>query len=78
MEIIGGKILHKMTNKELNTKICAITQEVLCKLDTEEVVRETMIDHGVHPFSDEVTENQVHIAFNQIYQEVVHRLKEDY
>ena len=68
MEIIGGEILHKMTNKELDTKICAITQEVLCKFDTEEVVRETMIDHGVHPFSDEVTENQVHIAFNQIYQ----------
>jgi hypothetical protein len=67
-----------MTNKELDTKICAITQEVLCKLDTEEVIRETMIDHEVHPFSDDVTDTQVHIAFNQIYQEVIHRLKEDY
>ncbi len=67
-----------MTQEELDTKICAITQEVLCKLDTEEVIRKTMIDHEVHPFSDQVTETQVHIAFNQIYQEVVHRLKEDY
>jgi len=67
-----------MTQEELDTKICAITQEVLCKLDTEEVIRETMIDHEVHPFSDDVTDTQVHIAFNQIYQEVIHRLKEDY
>ena len=67
-----------MIQHDLDRAICAITQEVLCKLDTEEVVRETMIDHGIHPFNDEVTENQVHIAFNQIYQEVVHRLKEDY
>ena len=59
-----------MTQEELDTKICAITQEVLNKLDTEEVIRETMIEYGVHPFSDEVTETQVHIAFNQIYQEV--------
>ena len=70
--------ISKMTNKELDTKICIIIQEVLCQLDTEEVIREIMIDHGIHPFSNEVTENQVHIAFNQIYQEVVHRLKEDY
>ena len=67
-----------MTDKELDTAICTITQEVLGKLDTEEIIRETMIDHGIHPFNDEVTESQVHIAFNQIYQEVVHRLKEDY
>ena len=67
-----------MTQKELDTKICAITQEVLNKLDIEEIIRETMIDHEVHPFSDDVTEIQVHIAFNQIYQEVIHRLKEDY
>ena len=40
--------------------------------------RETMIDHEVHPFSDDVTDIQVHVAFNQIYQEVIHRLKEDY
>ena len=67
-----------MIQHDLNRAICAITQEVLNKLDTEEVIRETMIDHEVHPFSDEVTEIQVHIAFNQIYQEVIHRLKEDY
>ena len=68
-----------MTDKELDTKICAITQEVLCKLDTEEIIRCTMIDHGVHPFGDEVTDTQVHIAFNQIYEEVIYRLKfEDY
>ena len=66
-----------MTKKELDTKICAITQEVLCKLDTEDIIRCTMIDHGVHPFADEVTDTQVHVAFNQIYQEVVHRLKND-
>ena len=69
---------ENMTDKELDTKICTITQEVLCKLDTEEVIRETMIDHEVHPFSDDVTDIQVHVAFNQIYQEVIHRLKEDY
>jgi len=63
-----------MTDKELNTAICAIIQEVLNKLDIEDVIRETMIDHGVHPFSDEVTETQVHIAFNQVYQEVTLRL----
>ena len=67
-----------MKQSDIDREICAITQEVLCKLDTEEVIRETMIDHDIHPFSDEVTETQVHIAFNQIYQEVVHRLKEDY
>ena len=59
-----------MTNKELNTAICAIIQEVLNKLDTEEVIRETMIDYGIHPFGDDVTETQIHVAFNQIYQEV--------
>tara|TARA_R100000687_G_C6288078_1_gene90052 strand:+ start:47 stop:250 length:204 start_codon:yes stop_codon:yes gene_type:complete len=67
-----------MTDKELDTKICAITQEVLNKLDTEEVIRETMIDYGIHPFGDDVTDTQVHVAFNQIYQEVIYRLKEDY
>ena len=69
---------EKMTDKELDTKICTIIQEVLCKLDTEEIIRETMIDHGIHPFGYEVTDTQVHVAFNQIYQEVVYRLKEDY
>ena len=67
-----------MKQSDIDREICAITQEVLCKLDTEEVIRETMIDHDIHPFSDEVTETQVHIAFNQIYQEVITRLKEDY
>ena len=67
-----------MTEEELDRKICTITQEVLCKLDTEEIIRETMIDHGVHPFGYEVTDTQVHIAFNQIYQEVVYRLKNDF
>jgi ERCC4-related helicase len=67
-----------MKQSDIDREICAIIQEVLCKLDTEEVIRETMIDHDIHPFSDQVTENQVHIAFNQIYQEVIHRLKEDY
>ena len=69
---------EKMTDKELDTKICTIIQEVLCKLDTEEIIRETMIDHGVHPFGDEVTDTQVHVAFNEIYQEVVYRLKNDF
>ena len=68
----------KMTDKELDTKICAITQEVLCVLDTEEVIRDTMIYHGIHPFADEVTDTQVHVAFNQIYQEVIYRLKNDF
>ena len=67
-----------MKQSDIDRAICAITQEVLCKLDTEEVIRETMIDHDIHPFNDEVTETQVHIAFNQIYQEVITRLKEDY
>jgi len=67
-----------MKQSDIDREICAIIQEVLCKLDTEEVIRETMIDHDIHPFSDEVTENQVHIAFNEIYQEVITRLKEDY
>ena len=67
-----------MKQSDIDREICAITQEVLCKLDTEEVIRETMIDHDIHPFSNEVTETQVHIAFNQIYQEVITRLKEDF
>ena len=67
-----------MKQSDIDREICAITQEVLCKLDTEEVIRETMIDHDIHPFSNEVTETQVHVAFNQIYQEVITRLKEDY
>ena len=66
-----------MTDKELDTKICAITQEVLCKLDTEDVIRETMIDHGVHPFEDEVTDTQVHIAFNEIYEEIIGKFQHD-
>ena len=67
-----------MIQHDLDRAICAITQEVLCKLDVEEVIRETMIDHDIHPFSDDVTDNQVHIAFNQIYQEVIFRLKDDF
>ena len=67
-----------MTQEELDTKICAITQEVLCVLDTEEVIRDTMICHGIHPFGDDVTDTQVYVAFNQIYQEVIHRLKNDF
>ena len=67
-----------MKQSDIDREICAITQEVLCKLDTEEVIRETMIDHDIHPFSDDVTDNQVHIAFNQIYQEVIFRLKDDF
>ena len=67
-----------MIQHDLDRAICAITQEVLNKLDTEEVIRETMIEYGVHPFSSDVTDTQVHVAFNQIYQEVIHRLKEDY
>ena len=63
-----------MIKHDLDRAICAITQEVLNKLDIEDVIRETMIEYGVHPFSDEVTETQVHIAFNQIYQEVTLRL----
>ena len=72
------KKVKNMTNEELDTKICTITQEVLCQLDTEDVIRCTMIEHGVHPFADEVTDTQVHVAFNQIYQEVVYRLKNDF
>ena len=72
------KKVKNMTNEELDTKICTITQEVLCQLDTEDVIRCTMIEHGVHPFADEVTDTQVHVAFNQIYQEVIHRLKNDF
>ena len=67
-----------MIQHDLNRAICAITQEVLNKLDTEEVIRETMIEYGVHPFSDDVTNTQVHVAFNQIYQEVIVRLKNDF
>ncbi len=67
-----------MIQHDLDRAICAITQEVLNKLDTEEVIRETMIEYGVHPFSDDVTNTQVHVAFNQIYQEVIVRLKNDF
>ena len=67
-----------MIQHNLDRAICAITQEVLNKLDTEEVIRETMIEYGVHPFSDDVTNTQVHVAFNQIYQEVIVRLKNDF
>ena len=67
-----------MTQEELDTKICTIIQEVLCVLDTEEVIRDTMIYNGINPFGYEVTDTQVHIAFNQIYQEVVYRLKNDF
>ena len=67
-----------MIQHDLDRAICAITQEVLNKLDTEEVIRETMIDYGIHPFGDDVTDTQVHVAFNQIYQEVIYRLKKDY
>ena len=66
-----------MTQEELNTKICAITQEVLNKLDIEEIIRETMIDHEVHPFSDDVTDTQVHIAFNEIYEEIIGQFQHD-
>jgi hypothetical protein len=60
-----------MIQHNLDKAICAITQKVLNKLDTEEIIRETMIEYGVHPFSDDVTDTQVHVAFNEIYQEVI-------
>ena len=69
--------IRKMTDKELDTKICAITQEVLCVLDIEEVIRDTMIYHGIHPFADEVTETQVHTTFNEVYEEVMARLRDE-
>ena len=67
-----------MIQHDLDRAICAITQEVLNKLDIEEIIRETMIDYDIHPFSDDVTDTQVHVAFNQIYQEVIVRLKNDF
>ena len=46
--------------------------------DSVQGCRDTMIYHGIHPFADEVTDTQVHVAFNQIYQEVIYRLKNDF
>ena len=66
-----------MKENELNEAIYAITEEVLCKLYVEEIILDTMINHNVHPFSNDVTEKQVHIAFNQIHQEVIIRLKNE-
>ena len=67
-----------MEQEKLNKTICAIVLDVVEKLDIEDIIRCTMIDHGVHPFADEVTDTQVHVAFNQIYQKVVTKLKKDY
>ena len=69
--------IRKMTDKELNSATCAIIAEVLLKLDIEEVIRDTMIDYGVHPFNDEVTETQVHTTFNEVYEEIMARLRDE-
>ena len=66
-----------MIQHDLDRAVCAVTQEVLRKLDIEEIIRETMIDHNIHPFGDDVTENQVHIAYNVIYGEVIERFQHD-
>jgi ERCC4-related helicase len=66
-----------MTEEEYNKTITVIIAEVVNKLDIEEIIRDTMIDHDIHPFSDEVSENQVHIAYNEIYGEVIERFQHD-
>ena len=66
-----------MIQHDLDRAICAITQEVLNKLDIEEIIRETMIDYDIHPFSDDVTDTQVHIAFNEIYEEIIGKFQHD-
>mgnify|MGYP003148821213 FL=1 len=66
-----------MTEEEYNRTITAIIAEVINKLDIEEIIRDTMIDHDIHPFSDEVSENQVHIAYNVIYGEVIERFQHE-
>ena len=66
-----------MTEEEYNRTITAIIAEVVSKLDIEELIRDTMIDHDIHPFSDEVSENQVHIAYNVIYGEVIERFQHE-
>ena len=69
--------VSKMTEEEYNRTITAIIAEVVKKLDIEELIRDTMIDHDIHPFSDEVSENQVHIAYNVIYGEVIERFQHE-
>ena len=66
-----------MKREELNKAICAIVVDVVEKLDIEEIIRDTMIDYGVHPFNDEVTETQVHTTFNEVYEEVMARLRDE-
>ena len=66
-----------MTEEEYNKTITVIIAEVVNKLDIEEIIRDTMIDHDIHPFSDEVSENQVHIAYNVIYGEVIGRFQHE-
>ena len=69
--------VSKMTEEEYNRTITTIIAEVVNKLDIEEIIRDTMIDYGVHPFNDEVTETQVHTTFNEVYEEVMARLKDE-
>ena len=69
--------ISKMTEEEYNRTITAIIAEVVSKLDIEELIRDTMVDHDIHPFSDEVSENQVHIAYNVIYGEVIERFQHE-
>ena len=66
-----------MEQEKLNKTICAIVVDVVEKLDIEEIIRETMIDYGIHPFSDDVTDTQIHIAFNEIYEEIIGRFQHD-
>ena len=66
-----------MTEEKYNRTITAIIAEVVSKLDIEELIRDTMFDHHIHPFSDEVSENQVHIAYNVIYGEVIERFQHE-
>ena len=67
-----------MKEKELDRTICTIVVDIVNRLDIEEIIREVMIEHGIHPANDEeVTESQIDYAFNEIYEEIIGRFQYD-
>ena len=67
-----------MTEDKLNKLKGQILKDILNRIDFEDVVRDEMIENGVHPFSNEVTDTQVHTTFNELCQNVLYYLRCDY
>jgi len=62
-----------MKEFKLKRAIDKTVHDVLLELDLEDLVRDNMIENGIHPM--EIEDETVIYAFNEIYQEVIYHLK---